>query len=95
MNQPTQPNYINGLFITEKQFNNGGSILKVWIKDAQSLANQLTALAAPDGSLNLKIAKSKQPTISKKSGKVIATHTLAVDDWKPSQPAQQSEPAPF
>jgi len=81
--------FINGLFITEKEFANGGAILKVNIPEDKidTLAEQLK-FNAKDGWVRLVIAKNRTPTVSKTSGKVISTHSLSVDDWQPSTQAR-------
>ena len=83
--------YINGVFIREHTFNEGGSVLNVRIPadKIESLAAQLLA-AVDDGWVKLRISANKNPTINR-DGKVIATHSLAVDDWKPSGPSRQRQ----
>ena len=90
MNEPKT--FINGVFIKEVTFRDGGSLLSVSIPEdkVDSLADQLKA-AARDGWVKLRIAKNRQPTVNR-SGKTIATHSLSVDTWQPKQeqPRQQS-----
>ena len=85
-NQNEQKIYINDVFLNEVVFSDGGSIIKVSISadKIESFANQLKANAS-NGYVNLKIAKNRQPVISKKNGRIIATHSLSVDNWKPKQ----------
>jgi hypothetical protein len=91
--------FINGVFINEHVFQDGGSILKVNIPadKVDALAEQLKRNAA-DGWVRLVIGKNRQPTISAKTGKAISTHSLSVDTWKPKQqqdvPHRVSAPAP-
>jgi hypothetical protein len=87
--------FINGIFVTEKEFANGGSILKVNIPEdkIQALAEQLK-FNSRDGWVRLVIAKNRQPTISKASGKVVSTHSVSVDDWQPNQSAQRQPAKP-
>ena len=88
--------FINGVFIREHQFKDGGSILKVSIAldKVDSLCEQLKFNARKDGLIRLQIWANKKPTIGKE-GRVIATHSLSVDTWEPSQgkaaPAKASE----
>lgn len=87
MAEPKQ--YINGVFITEKTFQDGGSILKMSIPadKIDALAEQLK-LAATDGWTRLVITRLREPKLSKTSGKVTSTHSLSVDQWQPGQPAK-------
>ena len=83
--------FINGIFINEFEFRNGGSILKVNIPEdkVDALAEQLK-FNSRDGWVRLVISKMRAPLISKKTGKVISTHSLSVDDWQPNRPVGQS-----
>ena len=85
----TNKTYIHGVFITEKTFNDGGSILKVNIPQDKiaALAKQLDA-AAVGGWTRLVISKLREPKVNA-NGNTIATHSLAVDDWQPNRPTQQ------
>lgn len=76
--------YINGPLINEHVFNDGGSILKFSIAadKVDEFAAQLKS-AAQDGWVRLVVQKSRSPQLSKKTGKVIATHNMSVDTWKP------------
>jgi hypothetical protein len=89
MNQKT---FINGIFISEKVFNDGGSILNVRIPadKVDEIAAQLKAVAV-DGWVKLKISRNQKPTVSSKTGKVIATHSIVVDDWKPGTQAPRPQ----
>jgi len=84
--------YINGAFITEKTFNDGGSILKLSIPadKIDALAEQLR-LASTDGWTRLVISKLREPKLNA-NGKITATHSLSVDDWKPTN---QPKPQPM
>lgn len=87
-NKPTI--YINGVFIREHTFKDGGAILKVNIPvDAiDKLAEQLLANADGDWT-RLKIQRLREPKLSK-AGKELATHSLSVDDWKPDASRQSA-----
>ena len=84
--------FINGVFIREHQFPDGGSVLNVSIPTdkLESLLGTLREVQR-DGWVKLVISKNRQPTINRTSGKVIATHSLTVDTW---QPKQQTSPRP-
>lgn len=89
----TQKTFINGIFIREKVFDDGGSILNVRIPadKVDEIAAQLKAVAV-DGWAKLKISRNRTPTVSSKTGKVVATHSISVDDWQPN--AQGASPQP-
>ena len=92
----TQKTYINSVFINEKTFNDGGSILKVSIPadKIDAFAAQLKA-AADEGWVSLVISRTRNPVTSKTTGRVISTHSLAVDTWKPTQgQSAPQRPAP-
>lgn len=89
--------FINGVFINEHVFQDGGSILKVNIPadKIDALAEQLGANAS-NGWTRLVIQKLRQPKLNA-NGKTIATHSLSVDTWKPKAdavPARQIAPLP-
>lgn len=88
-----QKTYINGVFIKEKEFQNGGKILKVSIL-ADKLMEQLAPHKNDKGYVNLIISKRQSPD------KNSNTHYVHVDFWKPtpqgnasaSQPQQSDDP---
>jgi hypothetical protein len=57
---PEEKNYINGMIIKEKSFDNGGSQLKVSIK-VDEFIEQLKAINEK-GWVNLVISKRKEPS---------------------------------
>ena len=85
-----QKRYINGVFLVEKTFNDGGSILKLSVpaNKIDALAEQLHANAT-NGWTRLVIQKLREPKVNQ-GGKVTATHSLSVDDWQPGQPKAES-----
>lgn len=88
-----QKTYINGVFITEKTFADGGSILKLSIPSdkVEALAEQLLH-HAKDGWTRLVIQRLREPKVNP-NGKTTATHSLSVDDWQPNQSRQASPQA--
>ena len=72
-----EKNYINGFFIKEKSFDNGGKILKVSVK-VDDFVEQLREIESK-GWANLNIAKRKEP-----SDKGV-THYVYEDQWKPEK----------
>jgi len=74
--------YINGLFIKEKQFPNGGFILKASIKaeNVDSLCAQLKAAAKPDGWINLDLSKNMK-TKQDAKGNEVQYWGISVDTW--------------
>ena len=69
-------NYINGLVIKEKTFDNGGSQLRISVK-VQELIEQLQAIEE-NGWANILISRRKEP-----SDKGV-THYAYEDTWKPN-----------
>ena len=69
--------YVNGMIIKEKTFDNGGSQLKVSIK-VEELTKQLKELD-DDGWVNLIVTRRKEPSDAG------VTHYSYVDPWKPTK----------
>jgi len=57
---PENKNYLNGAVIKEHTFDNGGTILKVWIK-VDEFIEQLESIEKK-GSANILIQKRKEPS---------------------------------
>ena len=89
------PTYINGVFISEHVFKDGGTILKFSLSEdsIDALAAQLKSNAS-GGYVNLKIQRLREPSLSKRTGKVVSTHSLSVDEWKPKEGGQQASRTP-
>jgi len=68
--------YVNGMIIKEKTFDNGGTQLKVSIK-VEELRNQLKELD-DNGWVNLIVTRRKEPSDAG------VTHYAYVDPWKPT-----------
>jgi len=88
--------FINGVFINEQTFSDGGSKLKLSIPTDKIdfLAEQLK-FNERDGWCRLEITRNRNPKISEKTGKPISTHSLSVDTWQPGQAkAQPAAPSP-
>jgi len=87
--------FINGVFIKEHKFPDGGRVLNVRIPvdKVDAICAQLKSVA-DDGWVKLVIGANRQPTISKTSGKVISTHSMSVDEWKPGNQPQASASPP-
>ena len=71
---PENKNYLNGAVIKEHAFDNGGTILKVWIK-VDEFIEQLESIEKK-GSANILIQKRKEP--SEKG----VTHYIVEDTWE-------------
>lgn len=94
MNDPKTKNYINGILIREKKFDDGNTLLNCSINGAEidKLADQLKACIGADGWARFVISKSRNPSFSKKDpSRVVSTHYMFEDrrdtTWHP-QPAQ-------
>ena len=72
---PEEKNYINGMIIKEKSFDNGGSQLKLSIK-VEEFIEQLETIEEK-GWANLVVSRRKEP-----SDKGV-THYAFEDPWKP------------
>ena len=72
---PEEKNYINGIIIKEKVFDNGGSQLKISVKVSE-FTEQLKAIEEK-GWVNLIVSRRKEP-----SDKGV-THYAFEDPWKP------------
>ncbi len=72
-----EKNYLNGIIIKEKVFDNGGKQLKAWIK-VDEFIEQLKN-AAENGSVNIIIARRKKPS------ETGVTHYMYEDPWKPTR----------
>ena len=75
--------YINGLWIKEITFSEGGSLLKVSLLPDKTLPQLKKLKPNEDGFIKLVIAKSKNPVPS-------STHYCYVDDYVPSSKAKSS-----
>ena len=82
-----QKQYLPGVWIREKQFANGGSVLNVSVKREAiaELAKLLNEVAAESGWARLVISGRKTP--DEKS-----THSIYVDTWKPTGQAKAKAP---
>jgi len=78
----TEKQYVNGMIIKEKTFDNGGSQLKVSLR-VEELTRQLKELD-DNGWVNLVVARRKEPSDAG------VTHYAYVDPWKPTK--QNSAP---
>ena len=84
--------FINGVFILEHVFQDGGTILKLNIPadKIDALAGQLKANAS-DGWVKLVVSRNKNPVVSKSTGKPISTHSMSVDTWKPTPKTDEAK----
>ena len=77
---PENKNYLNGAVIKEHAFDNGGTVLKVWVK-VDEFSEQLKSIEK-NGSANIIIQKRKEP--SEKG----VTHYIVEDTYKPKDSDQ-------
>jgi len=68
--------YLNGIFLKERKFDNGGSIINATI--TETFVNDCLD-KMDNGKIRVKICSRREPD---KNGN---THYVEVDDWKPSQ----------
>lgn len=69
--------YINGVWAREKTFNDGGSIIKLSISSAKFLESIKNIKPDEKGFIKLVISKKKTPDDT-------SSHSIYIDDWKPS-----------
>lgn len=86
----TEKVYVNSLWFEEKSFGDGGSILKVNIKDTDELIKFIKENRKSDKSLKLVISKKQNIEEGK------STHYAYVDTWEPSnnRPASSRSASP-
>lgn len=70
--------YVNGIILKEKHFENGGSQIKGSIK-VDEVVKQLQEIKNEQGFANIIISKRREP-----SDKGV-THYVTVDTWKPEK----------
>jgi len=89
--------FINGVFINEQTFPDGGSKLKLSIPaDKIDYVAEQLKFNERNGYCRLEITRNRNPKISEKTGKPISTHSLSVDTWEPGQAkAQPAAPSPI
>lgn len=78
MNEQKQRQFINGVWIEQKKFDSGGSILKLSVLPDKFIESLKSATPNDKGYVKLVIARRKE------LGKNNESHTLYVDDWQPS-----------
>ncbi len=71
--------FINGVFLREKTFDNGGSIINIDITDIESFSNQLQNHAKSDGRITLEIKERRN-----KSDNGL-THYMEVSQYVPKE----------
>ena len=76
-NEQKQKQYVNGMIIKEKTFDNGGTQLRISIK-VEDLTQQLKEISE-NGWCNLIVTRRKEPSDAG------VTHYSYVDTWKPSK----------
>jgi hypothetical protein len=55
-------NFINGIYLTEKSFNNGGSVINCYLSRKKFIESIMALPADEKGGVSLVISKLKQPT---------------------------------
>ncbi len=90
--QKPDKTFVNGMWIKEQQFPNGGSCLKVNIHVAR-LVEFLNQHVNPKGYVNLDVLSLREPKLNAE-GKVQSTHYSVLDTWQPKQSASAPTPKP-
>jgi hypothetical protein len=87
--------YINGCFLLEHVFQDGGTIIKLRIpsNNVAAFCDQIKAADTGNGA-NLVIGRLREGRVSPKTGKLYATHNLSVDTYQPKEQAAPAAPAP-
>ena len=78
MSDTNTKQYINGVWIEQKTFNDGGTILKLSVLPDRFIESLKAAKVNDKGYIKLVISERREV------GKNGETHTCYVDDWKPS-----------
>lgn len=78
MSEQKQRNYINGAFITEKTFSDGGSLFRLRLLPEKFIASLKTLVVDDEGFATVVMSKSKTP-------KPGSEFYMYEDDWKPGQ----------
>tara|TARA_R100001015_G_C4628542_1_gene188742 strand:- start:754 stop:1038 length:285 start_codon:yes stop_codon:yes gene_type:complete len=76
--------FINGVFLREKTFDNGGSIINIDITDVESFANQLRDNQKNGGKITLEIKERRNKTDNG------LTHYMEVSQYVPKETSQSS-----
>lgn len=76
--------FINGVFIREKQFDNGGKIITIDIPDIEQFYGQMRKLAEPSG----KIRFDLKERLNKSDNGL--THYMQLNTFKPKPQQEQS-----
>ena len=76
--------FLNGIFVRERKFDNGGSILKCDILDANDFASQLKSFADDKGKITLEIKERKNKA---ENG---ISHYVEVSQFVPTNQNQNS-----
>jgi hypothetical protein len=76
--------YVNGMIIKEKEFDNGGKQMKVSVKVSDFISN-IKEIAGKDEWVNLIINRRKEPSDTG------ITHYTYVDTWKPKNDTKKVE----
>lgn len=84
MSNNTKKVFVPGSFITEKTFDNGGSILKVGIA-VDKFIEFIQANKKSNGYINLLIQARREPDER-------STHTMTLDTWEPSNKSAAQTP---
>ena len=91
--------YINGCFLLEHVFQDGGTIIKLRIpsNNVAAFCDQIKAADTGNGA-NLVIGRLREGRVSPKTGKLYATHNLSVDTYQPKEHAEakpHTAPVPY
>jgi len=77
--------FISGMFIKEKEFDNGGSVLNVGIKLDELMSN-LSKHKKPNGYVNITISKTRNPKEDAQT-----THYATLNTFEPKEVQKESE----
>lgn len=82
----TPRQFINGVWLEEKVFDSGGSIIKLSVLPDKFIESLKSVKPNEKGYIRLVISRRKEV------GKNNESHTMYVDDWKPTNSTQSPVP---
>lgn len=87
MSEQKQRNYINGAFITQKTFDDGGSLFRLRLLPEKFIASLKTLVVDDEGFATIVMSKSKTP-------KPGSEFYMYEDDWRPGAQNNKPQSAP-
>lgn len=90
MNNQGDKNFVNGLYSKKKVFQNGGEIIKIWVK-VDEMCAWLQANKDEKGNVNMDMSGSREPRFDDKGDEML---NCWLDRWKPDGSTQGNNQQP-